>query len=121
MPGGAEACVELSQELSAAGQVVTTQVYEGVGHAWDISDIAPGHTHVLVPEASADSRQRLLAFLALSAGALVPRRSPGALDDGGAQPALAEVVGDRTTDGSGPDDDDVALRHGASKLFAHEF
>lgn len=64
VPGGLEACVELARRLSAAGQAAATQVYEGVGHAWDISDVAPGHTHVHVPEASADSRQQLLAFLA---------------------------------------------------------
>ena len=48
-------------------------------------------------------------------------RAPVVRDDGGAHPALAEVVGDRATDDSGSDDDDVALRHSASELFAHNY
>jgi len=63
VPGGAQACVELAEALKAAGQEVTVQVYEGVDHAWDIQDIAPGHSHVYVPDAAADARERLLAFV----------------------------------------------------------
>lgn len=61
--GGAEGCVEFASELEADRRPVTVHVYEGIGHAWDISDISPGHNHVYDAPTTEDSRERLWTFL----------------------------------------------------------
>jgi dienelactone hydrolase len=62
-PPSNEECLALASLLQEQGRDVETHVYPGIGHAWDVKDVAPGHNHVYDAETTADSRIRVRAFL----------------------------------------------------------
>ena len=62
-PASNDNCLALAARLKEQGRPVETYVYEGIGHAWDVKDVAPGHTHVYHAETTEDSRARVRAFL----------------------------------------------------------
>jgi len=56
-------CLEVAQELDAAGHDVRVKVYPGIDHAFDQHDLPPESHLVYQPEQTRDAREQVLAFL----------------------------------------------------------